>query len=211
MQTGDLGLSLSGDSLSCSGVWRGLALGAHDHSDEDEDGEADTLEERAEVSELQLICWEGEQHWGLRCTPVYGDDEEGGTCAWDALEVDACTAIMGLVLDEDEDGEDDEGAAETAMNCEHVAVEVAAEALEERDRVGLRLLWHLPLPVEERTVRDCRGCCVCVFSWKGTVAFMGSRRPSKLTPAALIPGDPLGLPAVAPLQLDVGDPFLRTL
>lgn len=151
---------------------------------------------------------------------MYGDDEEGGTgtCAWDALGFDACTAIMELVLDEDEDGEeeDEEGAAETAINCEHVAeeVDVAAEtfeALEERDRVGLRLLWHLPLPVEERTVRDCRGCCVCVFSWKGTVAFMGSRRPSKLTPAALIPGDPLGLPAVAPLQLDVGDPFLRTL
>lgn len=124
---------------------------------------------------------------------------------------------MGLVLDDDEDEE--EGAEETAvaaMNCEHVAEDVAAEtfdALEERDRVGLRLwdplLWHLPLPAE-RTVRVCRGCCVCVFSWKGTVAFMGSRRPSELTPAALIPGDPLGLTAVTPLQLDVGDPFLRT-
>ncbi len=171
----------------------------HDHSDEDEDGEDDKLEERAEVSELQLICWEGEQHWGLRCTPVYADDEEGGTgtCAWDALGFDACTAIMGLVLVEDEDGEDEEGAAETAMNCEHVAEEVAAEtfeALEERDRVGLRLLWHLPLPVEESTVLDGRGCCVCVFSWKGTVAFMGSRRPSKLTPAALIPGIRSGFP-----------------
>lgn len=133
---------------------------------------------------------------------------------------------MGLVLDDDEEEdeeeeEEEEGAEEIAvavMNCEHVAeeVDVAAEtfeALEERDRVGLRLwdplLWHLPLPVE-RTVRVCRGCCVCVFSWKGTVAFMGSRRPCELTPAALIPGDPLGLPAVTPLQLDVGDPFLRT-
>lgn len=127
---------------------------------------------------------------------------------------------MGLTLVLDEEGDDDEEVEAVAvMNCEHVAeeVDVAAEtfeALEERDRVGLRLrvplLWHLPLP-EERTVRACRGCCVCVFSWKGTVAFMGSRRPSKPPPAALIPGGPLGLPAVTPLQLDVGDPFLRTL
>jgi len=70
VNTGELGLSLSGDSLSCSGVWRCLALRPQDHSDEGGDGDDDKLEVRAKVSQLQLICWEGEQHWGLTCTPV---------------------------------------------------------------------------------------------------------------------------------------------
>lgn len=39
---------------------------------------------------------------------------------------------------------------------------------------------------------------------------MGSRRLSKLTPA-LRPEAPLELPALTELQLDVGEPFLRTL
>lgn len=212
--TAELGLSLSGDSLSCSGVWRVLALWLQDHSGEDEDGEDDKWEVKAEGSEQpQLVCCEGEQHCGPKSTPEWAEDEEDtGTSAWADLGFVACTTISGLVLDED-DGEGEVEAAAGVMKAEEV--DVAAEtALEERDRVGLRLwaplLWLLPLPEEEedRTVRVCRGCCVCVFSWKGTVAFMGSRRPSKFTPAALIPGDPLGLPAVTP---GVGDPFLRTL
>lgn len=79
------------------------------------------------------------------------------------------------------------------------------------------LLQHLtlalfppPPPPLDSAILVGRGGCGCAFSWNGTVAFMGSRRFSKLTPA-LRPEAPLELPPLTELQLDVGEPLLRTL
>lgn len=75
------------------------------------------------------------------------------------------------------------------------------------------LQQHLTLalfPPLDSAILVGRGGCDCALSWNGTVAFMGSRRLSKLTPA-LRPEAPLALPPLTELQLDVGEPFLRTL
>lgn len=67
-----------------------------------------------------------------------------------------------------------------------------------------------PPPPLDSAILVGRGGCACALSWNGTVAFMGSRRLSKLTPA-LRPEAPLELPLLTELKLDVGEPFLRTL
>lgn len=127
---------------------------------------------------------------------------------------------MGLFLrvevEEKEDGEEEDGfrAAEAAT-----LVGLRLRVAEERDPVESQpALRHFrPAPLPEAAVDStvlvargsCWGCnCCWGLSWNGTVAFMGSRRDRRLTPA-LSPEAPAADPPVTP-QPEVGEPVLRS-
>lgn len=113
-----------------------------------------------------------------------------------------------LKATQDEQEEEDEEVA--TRDGAHRRLPAASYPLPQQQHLTLALFPPPPPPPLDSAILVGRGGCGCALSWNGTVAFMGSRRLSKLTPA-LRPEAPLELPPLTELQLDVGEPFLRTL